>query len=56
MKLDIERTRRDLNQHLAELKVELGELQRTAAKVAAGVVAVIVVYKVAKFLWRRGRR
>lgn len=34
----------------------MGELRRTAVKVAAGVVAAIVVYKVTKLIWTRARR
>jgi putative flippase GtrA len=40
---------------VGELKVELKQLQRTAAKVVAIVAGVLVAYKVAKFIWKRTR-
>jgi hypothetical protein len=55
LKIEIDRTRKDLAGHVAELKVELGEVQRTAVKIIGGAAAAFVVYKVAKFIWKRTR-
>lgn len=56
LRTEIERTRRDLGEHMAELRVEVGEAQRKLVKAAAVAAGVLVALGVARFIWRRARR
>jgi hypothetical protein len=52
LKLDIERTKRELAAHLAELRVEATAAEKRAAKIASVAVGAVVALVIVRIVWK----
>jgi hypothetical protein len=52
LKLDIERTKQELAEHLAELRVEATAAEKRAAKIASLAVGGVVALVIVRIVWK----